>query len=318
LHAHSEDQVFVGIDVAKAHLDVRIIPGDQRGRWNNDASGVAALVSILRQNAPSLIVLEATGGYEKLAASALGAAALPVAVVNPRHVRHFARATGQLAKTDRIDAALIAEFARAIRPPAQSLKDERSRDFEDALARRRQLVGMAAAEKTRLAQASSQAARDIRAHVTWLEKRIKRIDVDLEDLVKQNVTWRDRHALLQSVPGVGKGLANTLIANLPELGVLNSKALAKLVGVAPLNRDSGTMRGRRSTWGGRADVRRALYMSVISGIRFNPQLRAFYARLRAAGKKPKLALVACMHKLLMVLNAMAHAGTHWRVVEVAA
>lgn len=244
-------------------------------------------------------------------------AALPFAVVNPRHVRHFERATGQLAKTDRIDASLLADFARAIRPPAQSLKDEQSHEFEDALVRRRQLVGMAAAEKTRLARANSKAARDIRVHLAWLEKRIKKIDADLAALVDQNAAWRDRNALLQSVPGVGKGLAHTLIANLPELGVFNSKALAKLVGIAPLNRDSGTMRGRRSAWGGRAEVRRALYMSVISGIRHNPQLRAFYARLRAAGKKPKSALVACMHKLLTVLNAMAHAGAHWRVVEIA-
>ena len=307
-----ENAVFVGIDVSKDTLDVTWLPDGSYRQFSNDDDGVGELVALLEQQRPQLTILEATGGLELLVVAQLGTAQIPVAVVNPRQVRDFAKATGQLAKTDRIDSRVIAEFGRALRPSAQTLKDEQSRDLAALVARRRQLIGMIAAEKNRLLRAQSATAKDIRSHILWLEKRVRLIDDDLQKSIKSTPMWRERDRLFQSVPGVGPGTAQTLIAALPELGCLENRQISALVGVAPLNSDSGKMRGRRIIWGGRAQVRTILYMAAISAIRCNPVIKAFAERLRAAGKKPKVVIVACMRKLLTFLNAMARSGESWQ------
>jgi len=291
---------------------VHVLPDAQTHQFSNDDDGVEQLVALVAPLRPELIVLEATGKLESLAAAALTVAGLPVAVVNPRQVRDFARAIGQLAKTDRLDAAVLAAFARNV-PSTQrtTVKDQQTQNLEDLLARRRQLVSMVAAEKNRSLRARGRALTDIRAHIQWLEKRLKRIDDDLQSAIESSPVWRSRDKLFQSVPGVGPVLSRTLMIDLPEIGTLSHRAIAKLVGVAPLNRDSGTMRGRRKIWGGRATVRRALYMATVAARIHNPIIRAYYERLRAAGKPPKVALVACMHKLLIILNAMARRAAPW-------
>jgi transposase len=302
--------VYVGMDVSKARLDICTSDGET---WEtpNDEASVQALCKRLVRQAPALIVLEATGGYELRAAAALSAAGLPVAVVNARQVRHYARAVGRLAKTDRIDAAVLARFAADVRPPARPLPDAETRALDALITRRKQLVQMITAEKTRLEHAPAVVAQEIKAHVRWLERQLKKADQDIDGTVRKSPIWRVKDDLLQSVPGVGSTTARTLLAQLPELGTLDRKRIAALTGVAPLNRDSGTRRGRRQVWGGRASVRTALYMATLSGVRFNPVLRAFHARLRAAGKAPKVALVAAMHKLLVILNAMLRDGRVW-------
>lgn len=304
-------KLFVGIDVAGEYLDLVMQPGNEYRRFANGPEGIESLVDFLRPFAPELVVLEATGKLEVAAAAALSIAGMPVAIVNPRQVRDFAKAGGQLAKTDRIDASVLARFAAAIKPEPRPLKDEQARDLEDLLARRRQLVGMIASEKNRLARARPKSAKDIQSHIQWLEKRLHRIDDDLQAQIKASPLWRSRDQLLQTVPGVGPGLAQTLIIDLPELGVLSHRQIAKLVGVAPLNCDSGKMRGKRAVWGGRASVRRALYMATVAATRHNPTIRAFYQRLLTAGKRPKVALIASMRKILTILNAMAKSGTAW-------
>lgn len=304
--------VTVGIDVAKARLDVATRPRGEAWQVPNDEAGVAALVARLRGLAPALVVLEATGGLERLAAAALAAAGLPVAVVNPRQVRAFARAVGQLAKTDALDAALLARFGEAVRPPPRPLPDAAQQALAALLARRRQVVTMLTAERQRLGAALPAVRRRVQAHVAWLEGELAALDADLGDALRASPSWQAKDDLLRSVPGVGPVVALTLLAELPELGALDRKRLAALVGVAPLNADSGARRGQRLVWGGRGRVRAALYMAALVATRFNPVLRAFYQRLLAAGKAKKVALTACMRKLLLILNALVQTGTPWR------
>jgi len=303
---------FVGIDVAKDQLDVADSSGET---WSlsNDAPGVAELLERLAALADvELIVLEATGGYESPAAGALAGQGFPVAVVNPRQVRDFARATGELAKTDTIDARVLALFAERIRPEPRPLPDETQEELVGLVTRRRQLIEMLGAESNRLRMTRrGPVQKGIKAHVAWLEKQIKLLDKDLDRLIRESPLWRAKDDLLQGVPGIGPTTARTLLAELPELGHLNHKEIAALVGVAPFNRDSGQLRGRRIVWGGRASVRRTLYMATLTATRYNPAIRAFYQRLRSRGKPAKLALTACMRKLLVILNAIVRSNRAW-------
>jgi len=308
----SDETCWVGIDVCKASLDVFISVGEHSVQVANDEQGIGQLLALLQRACPKLIALEATGALERVVVGELLAAQLPVAVLNPRQVRRFAEATGHLAKTDRIDARVLAHFAAAIEPPVRKLPDAEAQAFADLLARRRQLVGMLGMENNRLKQARNGAVRkDIKAHIAWLNKRLSATETGLREAVQASPAWQAKADLLGTVKGVGEVTTLTLIASLPELGSLDRKQIAALVGVAPLNRDSGTQRGRRCVWGGRALVRQVLYMATLSGVRHNPVLKAFYTRLRQAGKKPKVALVACMRKLLTILNAMLRDQTPW-------
>jgi transposase len=313
--------MLVGIDVAKAELVIGTRPMAERWTVENDERGVRTLVERLRRDGAQLIVLEATGGYELLCVAALAAANLPVVVVNPRQVRDFAKATGQLAKTDRIDADLLALFAERVRPEIRPLPDASTQELEALLARRRQLLEMLQAERNRLGQVfgrgKAPVKKSMKAHIAFLERELRMADTDLGDMVRASPAWREREDLLRSVPGVGPVLSLTLLANLPELGRLSRRAIAKLVGIAPLSRDSGTLRGRRFVHGGRASVRGVLYMGTLVATKRNTVIRAFYARLLAAGKPKKLALVACMRKLLTILNAMVRSGERWSANHVA-
>ena len=306
----TQTSVFVGIDVSKAQLDIAVRP---EGRFSvaNDKPGVTELVERLQAVRPTLVVIEATGGIELPLVSALVVAGLPVVVVNPRQVRDFAKATGQLAKTDAIDAQVLARFAEAIRPERRPLRDEQTQALAALVTRRQQLIDMLIAEKNRLASARASIRKNLRAHITWLERALQQADTDLAEAIRQSPVWREKDELLRSVPGIGPVLTTTLLANLPELGTLTHKQIAALVGVAPLNRDSGTLRGRRTVWGGRAQVRTVLYMAAIVATRFNPVIRGFYRRLCAAGKAKKVALVACMRKLLTIINAMIKHRCSW-------
>jgi transposase len=310
-----ERAMFVGIDVAKAELVISVLPTAERFTVPNDDRGVRTLVDRLRVLSPQLILMEATGGYELLAVAGLAAAALPVLVVNPRQVRDFAKATGQLAKTDRIDADILARFADVVRPALRPIADGEAQELEALLARRRQLLEMLQAERNRLGQVFGTGKRLVRkslkAHITFLERELRMADTDLGDMVKESPAWRERDALLQSVPGVGPVLSRTLLADLPELGRLSRRQIAKLVGVAPLSRDSGTMRGRRFVQGGRATVRGVLYMAALVATKRNAVIRTFYQRLVAAGKPKKLTLVACMRKLLTMLNTIVRTRVPW-------
>ena len=260
---------------------------------------------------PLLIVFEATGGLETAAVGMLIAKGLPVVVINPRQVRDFAKATGKLAKTDAIDAHLIARFAEAVRPEVRPLKDEETQKLTALITRRRQIVEMITAEKNRLCRTTPWTFKDIQSHIAWLEKCLEKADKNLNNLLRKSPVWREKDEILQSTPGVGPVLSMTLLANLPELGTLNRKQIAALVGVAPLNRDSGLFRGKRMVWGGRGNIRSVLYMSVTCAIRFNPPLKKFYQRLRDAGKFHKVAMTACMRKLLVILNTMIKNRTYW-------
>jgi transposase len=286
---------YAGIDVSKGHLDVFVRPTGEHFGVPNDHAGIGSLVCRLLEGArPALVVLEATGGFERPAVAALAAAGLAVAVVNPRQARDFARATGRLAKTDRIDAEILARFAEAVHPTPRPVPDEEARALGEILARRRQIVGMLTAEKNRLGAATTRPVRRrIEAHVRWLEKELEHTDSDLDEAIEESPTWRENEALLRGVPGVGS-------------------VLAALVGVAPLNRDSGAFRGRRAVWGGRSGVRAALYMGALVATRHNPQIKEFYERVLTAGKPKKVALVACMRKLLLILNAVLKHRTPWR------
>jgi len=302
---------YIGIDVSKAMLDIATLPDGESWTVTNDDQGLAELLPRLVALAPTLVVLEATGGFELLAALTLAKAGLPVAVVNPRQVRDFARALGRLAKTDALDAGLLATFGERVRPEPRPLPDEAALHLESLVTRRRQLVDMLTAEKNRLGFARGPVKRDISQHIRWLEKRLADVDGDLQDAVTASPLYHAKAALLRTVPGVGPVTTVTLLATLPELGRLSRHQIAALVGVAPMNRDSGTMRGKRMVWGGRAPVRAALYMATLVGIKHNPALRTFYDRLRAAGKPFKVAVTACMRKLLTILNAMLRQNRRW-------
>lgn len=306
--------VFVGIDVSKAQLDMAGRPSGELTSVRYDAHGITTLVAQLTPRQPTRIVVEATGGLERPLLRALVDAALPVMVVNPRQVRDFAKATGLLAKTDALDAQVLARFAEVIRPPLRVLPDAQTQELAAHLARRRQVLAMQGAEQNRLDRAPARVRQRIEVHLRWLRAELARLDEDLDDLIQQSPVWREREDLLQSVPGIGPVMSRTVLAELPELGLLNRKQIAALVGVAPFNRDSGRLRGHRTIWGGRAPVRRVLYMAALVATRWNPVIRLFYQRLRAAGKAPKVALVAAMRKLLTILNAMVHAGTPWQPV----
>jgi transposase len=308
-------EVYVGIDVAKDRLQVALRPSGEQWPVSYDRPGLEELTKRLRTVKPAMVVLEATAGMEMPVAAALAAIGLPVAVVNPRQVRQFARATGRLAKTDAIDAQVLAQFAQAVQPPLRPLPDADTQQLNALVTRRHQLVEMLAAEKNRLAQAAKSVRIDIQEHIRWLERRLIDLDRDLAATVHESPIWRETDNLLQSAPGVGPVLSTTLLANLPELGRLNGKQIAALVGVAPLNRDSGRFRGKRTIWGGRARVRTALYMGTLVATRYNPVIRPFYQRLLAAGKPKKVALTACMRKLVTILNAMVRSQSSWLITD---
>ncbi len=304
---------FVGIDVAKERLDVFVRPSDEAFVVPRDDKGLAELVERLGRYDIALVVLEATGGLQLRVAAVLAEAGLPVAVVNPRQVRDFARASGRLAKTDRLDAEANARFGEALRPAPRPLGDAEQRRLAALVARRRQLIEMRVAEKNRRQRlAEAHLRRKLDEHLAWLAKAIAEIDQDLDGAVRDSPLWRVEEDLLQSVPGVGPVLSRTLLAELPELGRLNRRQIAALVGVAPFNRDSGTLRGRRSIWGGRAQVRASLYMATLAATRANPAIAATYQRLIKAGKPAKVALTACMRKLLTILNAICRDQKPWK------
>jgi transposase len=303
--------VFVGIDVSKDRLDVAARPSGESWQVANTELGIASLVKRLAKLQPTLVVLEATGRLESAAVSALAVAEIPLAIVNPRQVRDFARSTGKLAKTDKLDAQMLARFADAVRPEPRPLPDETQQRLEALLVRRRQLLGMVTAERNRRRRAPAMTRAEIDEHIGWLQVRVEAIEDELAKTIRSSPLWREKVALLRSVPGVGPMLAATIVAQLPELGVLTHKEISALVGVAPLNRDSGNWRGKRTIWGGRPQVRAALYMSALVATQFNPLIRPFYLRLLASGKPKKLALTACMRKLLIILNAIAHRGLPW-------
>lgn len=312
----SENKSFIGIDVSKRVLDVAVHENTYRFRCANNQSAYDELVAELVALKPERIVLEATGGLEIAVAAALYAAGLPVVVVNPRQVRDFAKALGQLAKTDRLDAAVLAHFAAAIKPALRSIKSAAELELDALVARRCQLVEMLAAEKNRHGAAATALVRqEVQAHIDWLKERIATIDSQLRTQIKQSDIWRVKDDLFQGVPGIGPVISLSLVADLPELGTLNRYQIAKLVGVAPLNRDSGMHRGTRHIYGGRASVRTALYMAALTGVRCNPVIKEFYQRLIARNKPVKVALVACMRKLLSILNIMVKTQTPWRVIE---
>lgn len=311
--------LYVGVDVSKKELEVHILPSGVSFAVPNDQDGLDKLTGRLLLEAGTappaamMVVLEATGGYERPAMATLAASGIPVAVVNPRQVRDFAKATGKLAKTDRLDAAILARFAQDIRPSPKSPPNAEAKEFSAIVARRRQIISMMSAEKNRLSIADSRAVRKrIEAHISWLEKELDRIDKALDETIEDSPTFKENEALLKSVPGVGEVLCRTLLAELPELGSVSAKKLCALVGVAPLNRDSGDRRGKRTTWGGRSGVRKALYMGALVASRHNPAIKEFYERLLGAGKPKKVALVACMRKLLVILNAMIRDRSPWR------
>jgi transposase len=303
---------FVGIDVSKARLEVAVRPGKEAWGVSNDAEGIAQLAETLRKYQPTLIVLEATGGYEISAVVGLVEAELTVAVVNPRQTRDFAKALGKMAKTDRVDAQMLAHFADAVRPEPRALPDEEARALHAVVVRRRQVIEMLAAEKNRLYVTHRSLQPAVERHIEWLEGELDQLDRQIGDALKQSPIWREKDNLLQSVPGVGPVLSCTLLSELPELGTLNRKKIAALVGVTPFHRESGQWQGKRTIWGGRASVRCALYMAALSASQHNPIIRRFYERLIQAGKPKKVALTACMRKLLTILNSMVYRGQHWQ------
>ena len=310
----TESPVFVGIDVSKHRLDVAVRPTGEAWQVSHDALGISRLVEHLEEVAPRLIVLEATGGIEMALAGELASAHLAVAVVNPRQVRDFARAAGKLAKTDALDAHALAHFAQAMGPPSRPLPAPEAQELRALVARRRQLVEMMTAEKNRYHTATRRLRPQLQEHIRWLDAHLEGLDRDLGDFIRSSPLWKDKDQVLRSAPGVGPVLSMTLLSDLPELGALNRGEIAALVGVAPFNRDSGALRGKRTVWGGRSQVRAALYMATLVATRYNPVLRAFYQRLCDAGKPKKVALTACMRKLLTILNVMVKHHQHWKPV----
>ena len=307
-----QQAIYVGIDVAKARVDVAVRPLDDRWEISHDQKGITKLVSQLETLDPAMVLLEATGGLELSLVAALAAAALPVVVVNPRQVRDFARATGKLAKTDSLDAAVLAHFAEAVQPPVRPLRDAETQALNTLAARRHQVMSMRVSEKNRLSAAAPDIRPRIEAHIAWLEQELDDLDKTLKQTLRGSPIWREKDDLLRSVPGVGPQLSLALLAYLPELGTLDRRQIAALVGVAPYNRDSGTLRGKRTVWGGRARVRAALYMGALVASRHNPIITDLYQRLLTAGKPKKLALTACMRKLLVILNSILRHGSPWR------
>lgn len=301
--------LVVGIDVSKDWLDVAI--GSEALRVANDAEGLSELLKRLRDAGAHLAVMEATGGYETQAASALAGAGLRLAVVNPRQVRDFAKATGRLAKNDRIDAQVIAAFGQVVDAQIVRVPDEQSLELQGLMARRSQLVGMRVQESNRLTLMKGAMRKQIKAHIAWLDNAIDEVNTDLTARLRTSAAWREKDELYRSMKGVGPITSGTLMASLPELGSLDRRAIAALVGVAPFNRDSGVFRGRRTIWGGRAQVRHIVYMAATTATRSNPVIREFYQRLIARGKPHKVAMVACMRKMLTILNAMARTNTPW-------
>lgn len=303
--------VFVGIDISKARCDVALYERNESWQFTRDENGLAQLQKWVLSLAPTLVVLEATGGLEAVVAAAISVVDIPVTVVNARQVSVFARACGKLVKTDKIDAAVLAHFAHAVRPQAQTLPDDEAKHLRALYERRRHLMDMLRSEQNRLHSASASVRDDIEQHIDWLKKRLGDTDKELTTLIQANQVWKEKDERLQSVPGVGKVMSFTVLAALPELGNLSHKEISSLVGVAPFNRDSGKMRGRRAVWGGRAAVRVVLYMATLRACRCNPAVRLFYERLRAAGKPTKVALVACMRKMLIFLNALLKQKHRW-------
>jgi transposase len=304
-------EVFVGIDISKAHLDVAVRPSQEIWQEEHDEAGNTRLVEKLKALHPTLIMMEATGGYETDIATALALAGLPVAVVNPRQVREFAKALGKLAKTDRLDAQILAHFAEVIRPEARFLPDEQASQLQAVINRRRQMIEMKVAEQNRLGLAHKKVKPSLQEHITWLDEKLADLDLELHDQIRMSAIWREKDDLLQSVPGIGKVTAMTLIADLPELGQLNRKKIAALVGLAPFNCDSGLSKGKRAIWGGRASVRKALYMAALVATRCNPVIKRFYDRLCKEGKVFKVAITACMRKMLTIANAMLRSKKEW-------
>ena len=302
---------FVGIDVSKAQLDVAVRPTGKRWTLPYDQTGIEGLIPQIVDLEPALVLLEATGGLELPLVAALAAAALPVVVVNPRQVRDFAKATGTLAKTDTLDAGVLAHFADAVRPEVRTLKDAETQVLNSLTARRHQVMTMLVSEKNRLGTAIGAVSPRIEAHIACLEQELSDLDKGLRQTLRRSPVWREKDDLLRTVPGVGEQISLTLLANLPGLGTLNRRQIAALVGVAPYNRDSGTLRGKRAVWGGRSRVRAVLYMGALVASRHNPAIRDFYQRLLAVGKPKKVALVASMRKLLVILNGMLKHGSPW-------
>lgn len=303
---------FVGIDVSKSTLDVCIEPIGQALHVTYDEVGISQIIGRLKEASPTLIVIEATGGLEVRIATELASLGLPVAVINPRQARDFAKATGQLAKTDQVDAAVLAAFAKAIRPQARPIKDADTRALDDMVSRRRQLIDIRVQETLRLGTAASKPMqKSLNKHIAWLDKQIIELDNDLTKSLRESDVWRAKDDLLRGIPGVGAVTTRTMLAKCPELGTLNRREIAALTGVAPLANDSGKHRGKRFVWGGRADVRAVLYMATVSAIRCNDPIKAFAERLKKAGKPPKVVIVACMRKLLTIMNSMLKNNTPW-------
>jgi len=311
------EQVFVGVDVSKDRLDIHVRPSGESFDVSRNGEGLAMLVDRLKHLSPALIVLEATGGFETAVAAAVASSGLPLAVVNPRQIRDFARATGRLAKTDALDAAAIAHFAEAVHPQPRPLPDAQAQELGELVSRRRQVIEMMVAERNRARLLQSARLRKrLERHIAALQKELTEIERDLDESIRGTPVWRENEDLLKSVPGIGDATARTLLADLPELGTLGRKQIAALVGVAPFNRDSGAWRGRRTIWGGRAAVRSALYMAALVASRWNPVIAAFYRHLRDLGKPAKVALAACMRKLLVMLNAILRDRKPWQAAGV--
>ncbi len=304
---------FVGIDVSKLTLDFDCLPVSESQPFGNDAVGIAALVALLQNSGVERIVVEATGGFEVAVVSALAVVGLPVVVVNPKQVRNFAKAMGHFAKTDKLDAKVLALFGQRMTPPLRTLPDAAQRALADVLNRRLQLVTMRAQEKGRLASVPAVAKKDVEQHIAWLDKRIARLEIDLGKRLKSSELWCHKATLLDSVPGVGQVTTFSLLADLPELGTLNRQKISALVGLAPFPDDSGKRQGKRYIRGGRAEVRCVLYMATVSAIMHNPPIKAMYERLKTAGKPSKLAITACMRKLLTILNAMLKNNQTWKI-----
>ena len=302
---------FVGIDISKDHLDLHVRPDDRHQGFSYDNDGLARLLEMIKELRPQLIVMEATGGYEQRVVAVLAAQQLPVAVINARRVREFAKATGQLAKTDRLDAAVLSDFAEKLRPSVTALPDESREQLKALLARRRQIVEMITAENNRQLTAPKTIQREIRAHIDWLKKRLKKVDDDLGHSIKASPIWKAKDDILQSIPGIGPTASRTMLGILPELGTLNRRTIAALVGVAPMNQDSGKWRGRRRVQGGRTMVRNTLFMCTLVAVKHNPVIHVLYQRLLSAGKPKMVAITACMRKLLIILNAMLKTNSHW-------